>query len=130
MPEPITIVGSFLGAVPVGSLLQSGLYDVAKRAATKLLELIAADLRQGKLPANHDLYRLASDSLQEALQFAHAACASEIGEKQPYFSAVMTAWKVERPPSQRKLLGRRSTAGSGRCGLRSYPVRADPSDGW
>lgn len=86
---------SFVESIAI-NLVASVLYDSGKGLPADLAKLIAGDLQQGKLPANHDLYKLAHRSLRSALCFAHASCANDIGEKLPFFPAIMQAWTEKR----------------------------------
>jgi tetratricopeptide (TPR) repeat protein len=100
MPEPTTIIGlcltkGFVAGI-IGNLVASVFYDTGKGAVADIGRLVAGDLQQGQLPANHDLSKLAERSLRSALLFAQASCAYTIGEKQPFLPAMMTAWREKR----------------------------------
>ena len=108
MFEPISISGiaancltnAFLAGV-AGNLFASALYDAGKHGQTKLGQLVVDGLKQGQLPENHDLAKLAQSSLRSALFFVHASCARSVGPKDPFFPALPKAWKegqlFERP---------------------------------
>jgi hypothetical protein len=103
MVDPITakavidqcLSSAFVAGI-IGNLAASLLYDAGKGITADISNLVSAGLQDGKLPANHDLYKLAHRSLRQALLFAHAACAHEFGEKLPFFAAFMQAWKEKR----------------------------------
>ncbi|MEM6392886.1 MAG: tetratricopeptide repeat protein [Planctomycetota bacterium] len=100
MADPLTISGliaafqtnSFLIGVGSG-LVASQAYDSGKLTNKKIKELVVGRLREGRLPTNHHLEGLAQRSLRAALAFVYTSCAAEVGDKQPFFPAVLEAWR-------------------------------------